>query len=195
MKLSAGEAVAVLERRDRRRCRAATLGGRGGSGMGDGGGGHARMIAHQYLILSISPALAASIAVKITFTARQPSSPSMVGFSPSRMQRGEQPRHARVGLAGVGRDRADLVVLAAAVAVVGDHAEHWKRTPNATGQGAIHVKTFVAKLRPDAMEYLDQQINEWLDDNPEYEVKFVTTSTGTFMSKNPEPALVLNVWV
>lgn len=75
------------------------------------------------------------------------------------------------------------------------HAEHWKRTPNATGQGAIHVKTFVAKLRPDGMEFLDQQINEWLDDHPEYEVKFVTTATGQLMSKNPEPALILNVWV
>jgi len=75
------------------------------------------------------------------------------------------------------------------------HQDSWARTPNITGQGAIHVKTFVAKLRPDAIEYLDHQINEWLDSNPEYEVKFVTTNVGELMSKMKEPALFVNVWV
>jgi hypothetical protein len=75
------------------------------------------------------------------------------------------------------------------------HADKWTRMPNVTGHGAIHVKTFVAKLRPDAIEYLDHQINEWLDSNPEYEVKFVTTNVGELMAKMKEPALFVNVWV
>ena len=75
------------------------------------------------------------------------------------------------------------------------HEDHWKRQPNVTGRGAIHVKTFVAKLRPDAIEHLDQQINEWLDNHPEYEVKFVTTTVGQLVGKTTEDALFVNVWV
>jgi hypothetical protein len=77
----------------------------------------------------------------------------------------------------------------------GAHDEKWDRSPNVTGHGAIHVKTFHAKLRTDALEFMDQQINEWLDSHPEYEVKFVTSSVGEFHGKTNEPALVLNVWV
>ena len=75
------------------------------------------------------------------------------------------------------------------------HEDHWNRTPNTTGQGAIHVKTFVTKLRLEAIEHLDTQVNEWLDAHPEYEVKFVTTTIGTLFGKNKEEALFMNVWV
>ena len=75
------------------------------------------------------------------------------------------------------------------------HEDAWTRTPNTTGSGAIHVKTFVAKLRLDAVEHLDQQINEWLDAHPQYEVKFVTTSVGDLLGKTKEPALFMSVWV
>lgn len=75
------------------------------------------------------------------------------------------------------------------------HEDHWNRTPNVTGQGAIHVKTFVTKLRMEAIEHLDTQVNEWLDAHPEYEVKFVTTTIGTLFGKNKEEALFMNVWV
>lgn len=75
------------------------------------------------------------------------------------------------------------------------HEDNWSRTPNTTGQGAIHVKTFVAKLRLDAVEHLDQQVNEWLDAHPEYEVKFVTTAVGKLMGKTLEDAMFMSVWV
>lgn len=75
------------------------------------------------------------------------------------------------------------------------HEDHWQRTPNTTGTGAIHVKTFVTKLRLDAIDHLDTQVNEWLDNHPEYEVKFVTTTVGTLTGKNKEEALFMNVWV
>ena len=75
------------------------------------------------------------------------------------------------------------------------HEEKWNRTPNTTGQGAIHVKTFVSKLRLDAIDHLDQVINEWLDANPQYEVKLVTTSIGELVGKTREQALFMSVWV
>jgi len=74
-------------------------------------------------------------------------------------------------------------------------AQKWKRAPNTTGTGATHVKTFYAKLRVDALEFLDDQVNAWLDENPEFEVKFVTTTVGELAGKTKEAALFLNVWV
>jgi hypothetical protein len=75
------------------------------------------------------------------------------------------------------------------------HEEDWTRTPNTTGNGAIHVKTFHCKLTEDAVAYMDQCINEWLDAHPQYEVKFVSSTVGTMTGKLKEPALFCQVWV
>jgi hypothetical protein len=76
------------------------------------------------------------------------------------------------------------------------HEDNWKRTPNSTGTGAIHVKTFQCKFAEDALHYLDQQINEWLDAHPQYEVKHVNTSVGEWAGKlGKEIHLVVQVWV
>jgi len=75
------------------------------------------------------------------------------------------------------------------------HEDNWNRSPNANGTGAIHVKSFHCKLTGDSLEFMDQQINEWLDAHPQYEVKLVTTSVGTWTGKIKEPNLVVNVWV
>ncbi|MBX3323409.1 MAG: hypothetical protein KF757_10495 [Phycisphaeraceae bacterium] len=75
------------------------------------------------------------------------------------------------------------------------HSENWNRTPNTTGTGAIHVKSFHSKLTGDSLSFLDAQINEWLDAHPEYEVKMVTTSVGEWTGKLKEPNLIVNVWV
>ncbi len=80
----------------------------------------------------------------------------------------------------------------------GDRAHHekpWRRQPHQTGQGAVHVRTFIAKLRIEAMEHLDEQINDWLEAHPEYEIKFVTTTMGPLKGKLTEEALFVNVWV
>lgn len=75
------------------------------------------------------------------------------------------------------------------------HEDRWNRTPNATGNGAIHVRTFHSKLTDDALSYMDQCINEWLDAHPQYEVKFVNSTVGTVTAKLKEPHLVCQVWV
>ncbi len=75
------------------------------------------------------------------------------------------------------------------------HEEDWSRTPNTTGTGAIHVKTFHTKLTDDALRYMDQSINEWLDAHPQYEVKFVNSTVGILTGKLKEPHLICQVWV
>lgn len=75
------------------------------------------------------------------------------------------------------------------------HEDAWKRTPNLTGTGAIHMKSFHCKLNEESMAIMDGQINEWLDSHPQYEVKLVTTAIGTWTGKTPEPHLIVNVWL
>jgi len=75
------------------------------------------------------------------------------------------------------------------------HEESWSRTPNTTGRGAIHVRTFHCKLTDDALRYMDQTINEWLDAHPQYEVKFVNSSVGILTGKLKEPHLICQIWV
>ena len=93
------------------------------------------------------------------------------------------------GLPGVGSKK---------ITAIGEkkrHEEEWTRTPNATGTGAIHVKTFHSKLTDDALRYMDRSINEWLDAHPQYEVKFVNSSIGVLTGKLKEPHLICQVWV
>jgi len=71
----------------------------------------------------------------------------------------------------------------------------WSREPNTTGTDAKHVRTFHSKLTDDALAYLDTQINEWLDEHPDYEVKVVSSTIGTFTGKTKEPHLICQVWV
>jgi hypothetical protein len=73
--------------------------------------------------------------------------------------------------------------------------ESWKRSPNVTGTGAVHCKSFHCKLTGDSLENLDRQINEWLDAHPQYEVKFVTTCVGEWLGKLREPNLVVQLWL
>lgn len=80
--------------------------------------------------------------------------------------------------------------------IAGKHEDKgWARTPNVSGNGAIHVRSFHCKLNGESLEFLDQQINEWLDAHPQYEVKFVTTGVGEWVGKVKEPNLIVQVWV
>ena len=70
----------------------------------------------------------------------------------------------------------------------------WKRQTNVTHTGSVRIRTFHGKLSQQGLEYLDNQVNEWLDAHPEVEVKSVTSTVGTFEGKMREPALILNLW-
>ncbi len=75
------------------------------------------------------------------------------------------------------------------------HRHHeWKRKINPSNNGATRVKSFHGKYSDQGVAYLDDAINEWLDDHPEADVKFVTSTVGMFDGKTKEPALVLNLW-
>ena len=62
------------------------------------------------------------------------------------------------------------------------------------GTGACRVRSFHGRLSSQGLEYMDNQINEWLDHNPDVEVKFVSSVVGVFEGKMREPAIILNLW-
>jgi hypothetical protein len=63
-----------------------------------------------------------------------------------------------------------------------------------TGTGATRVKVFHTKMNDGAIEFMTQTINEWVDHNPEVDIKIVQTTVGVWEGKHPEPHLILSVW-
>jgi hypothetical protein len=72
--------------------------------------------------------------------------------------------------------------------------ERWTRKAINNGTGACRMRSFHGRLSAQGLEYMDNQINEWLDQHPDVEVKFVTSNVGVFEGKMREPALILNLW-
>ncbi len=75
------------------------------------------------------------------------------------------------------------------------HKQEFTRPTNLNGAGATRIRTFHVRLSESAMQFLDDHINEWMDNNPDVEVKFVCTSIGAFEGKRgTEQNLIMNVW-
>jgi len=56
------------------------------------------------------------------------------------------------------------------------------------------VKTFFTKLHPGAIEFLDEQIQKWLRENPGVHIKLTNTTTGEVQAKKTEPNIIITVW-
>jgi hypothetical protein len=56
------------------------------------------------------------------------------------------------------------------------------------------VKTFFTKLHAGAMEFLDEQIVKWLQENPGVQIKLTNTTTGEVQGKKTEPNVIIHVW-
>ncbi|MFZ2145722.1 MAG: hypothetical protein WAV28_00765 [Sedimentisphaerales bacterium] len=56
------------------------------------------------------------------------------------------------------------------------------------------VKTFFTKLHPGAMNFLDEQITKWLEENPNVKIKRTNIVTGEIQSKKTEPNIIITVW-
>lgn len=69
----------------------------------------------------------------------------------------------------------------------------FKRQPSVSGQGAVRCRLFHSKIAATSMDYMQGQINEWLD-HENIEVKHVGHVIGTLEGKTPEPNLIVIVW-
>jgi hypothetical protein len=69
-----------------------------------------------------------------------------------------------------------------------------QRAIQKTGTGATRVKIFHTKMNDGAVEFLALSINEWVDHNPDVDIKLVQSTVGTWEGKHPEPHLILTIW-
>jgi hypothetical protein len=71
----------------------------------------------------------------------------------------------------------------------------FKRPSHVSGTGACRVRTFHGRLSDDGLAYTDDKINEWLDNHPEIEVKFVNCIVGPLEGKvTGEQGLIVAIW-
>jgi len=56
------------------------------------------------------------------------------------------------------------------------------------------VRTFFTKLHPGAIEFMDEQITNWLRDNPGVQIKRTNIIAGDIVGKKTEPNIVVTVW-
>ncbi len=70
----------------------------------------------------------------------------------------------------------------------------WRRTPVVNGNGACRMRVFHSRLSENAMEYMEDFINDWLDANPDIEIKFSNSTVGLVEGKKTESHLIVTVW-
>ena len=56
------------------------------------------------------------------------------------------------------------------------------------------VRTFFTKLHVGAIAFLDEQITEWLKDNPGISIKRTNTVSGMLVGKKTEPSIIITIW-
>lgn len=56
------------------------------------------------------------------------------------------------------------------------------------------VKTFFTKLHPGAINFLDEQIAKWLQENPSVTVKRTNIVVGEVQAKKTEPNIIISIW-
>lgn len=72
----------------------------------------------------------------------------------------------------------------------------WKRHAQLTGQGATHVKSFHCKLQGGALAHLDEQINAWIENHEDCEIKLVTTQVGEWSDNLGRAChIIVQIWV
>lgn len=61
-------------------------------------------------------------------------------------------------------------------------------------EGGTRCRTFHSKLSEPAIEFMNSQINDWVDRNEDVVIKFATSTIGVFEGKHAEPNLILTVF-
>ena len=70
----------------------------------------------------------------------------------------------------------------------------WSRDTVSSGAGACRTRIFHSRLSENAMEYMEDSINEWLDENPDIEIKFSNSTVGVVEGKKSESHIIVTVW-
>ncbi len=76
----------------------------------------------------------------------------------------------------------------------GGAAIQFTRPLDPNNPGASRCRTFHCRLSDGAIDFLNHQINEWLDQNTEISIKFATTTIGLFEGKHTEQNLIMTLF-
>ena len=71
---------------------------------------------------------------------------------------------------------------------------NFKRPAHVSGTGACRMRTFHGRLSDEGLAFMDDKINEWLDNHPEVEVKHVNTLIGAMGGKSGEAEMFVTIW-
>lgn len=70
----------------------------------------------------------------------------------------------------------------------------YKRPLQPDSPAASRCRTFHCRLSEGAVDFMTNQINEWLDNNDEISIKFVSSTIGLFEGKHTEQNLIMTVF-
>ena len=70
----------------------------------------------------------------------------------------------------------------------------WKRPLLQGTDTATRCKTFHCKLTDASMQNLNDQVNEWVDEHEDVEIKFATSNIGIIEGKHADPHLIVTVF-
>ena len=109
----------------------------------------------------------------------------------------EVPEEEPISIEGGDEGAASGAVRAIGAAARGIAAAHgksaFKRSLNVTGHGATRCRVFRSRIAPAALDFMENQINQWLDSD-KIEIKQVGHVIGTMEGKTPEPNVIVMVW-
>jgi hypothetical protein len=83
---------------------------------------------------------------------------------------------------------------ASAQAQAGAVAKKVAQAVNGASRRIAAVKTFYTKLHPGALDFLDEQIADWLKANPTVVIKQTNVTVGEVQAKKTEPNLIVCLW-
>ena len=72
--------------------------------------------------------------------------------------------------------------------------EEFERSLDPSGAGASRCRTFHCRISDGAVEFMNTQVNEWLDKNPDVTIKFASSVIGMFEGKHTEPNIIITVF-
>ncbi|MFP4354905.1 MAG: hypothetical protein ACLFUJ_07240 [Phycisphaerae bacterium] len=74
------------------------------------------------------------------------------------------------------------------------HKNDFQRKVHRSEHGATRCRIFHSKLAATSLEFMESQINDWLDSDDDIDVKDVGHVIGDMTGKKTEPNLIVMVW-
>lgn len=97
--------------------------------------------------------------------------------------------------AAPGRPHHQIRSFAESSSLAGIHHDgNFKRQLSAHNEPATRCRTFHGKLTAAGLAHMDEQINEWIDSNPDVFIKSSNSTVGVFEGKTKEPHLLVTVF-